>query len=117
MSSSAEGLIYTLGSLADESIAIVHLLSSQVFLEGLRSLTTRIDPAVWVPFRIVLPDFPVNLSKCWRGNGSVTLGDDIMTVFRWGGKGTRDNDVGDDRALCLGEIRKEIVMRKRTIIV
>jgi len=107
MPSSTKRLIHALGSFADGSITIVHLLSSQISLEGLSSLAIRINPAVWVPFRMVLPDPPVDLSECWGSSDSVTLGDNILTAFRRGGKGTRDNDVGDDRALCLGERSEE----------
>ena len=107
MPSSTKWLIHALGSLADEPVTIIHLLPSQVFLEGPSSLAARINPTVWVPFRMVLPDFPVYLSECWGSYGSVTLRDDILTIFPRGGKDTRDNDVGDDRALWLGERRKK----------
>ena len=100
MPPSAERLIHALGSFADEPITVVRLLSSQIVLEGPSSLTVRINPAVWVPLRMILPDFPIDLSKCWGSDGSVTLWYDILAVFRRGGKGTRDNDVGDDHALC-----------------
>jgi hypothetical protein len=85
MPSSTKGLIYALGSLTDDSITIVHLLpSTQVFLEGPSGLAVRINPAIWVPFRMVFPDFPVDLSECWGSDGGVALGDNISTVFRWG---------------------------------
>ena len=98
--SSAERLIHTLCPFADESITVVRLLAGQIFLEGLSGLAARVDPTVWVPFCMILPDVPVDLSKRWGSDGSVTLGDDIMTAVRRGGKGTRDHDVGDDCALC-----------------
>ena len=107
MPSGAKWLIHALGSLTDESVTIVHLLSSQIFLEGPGGLAARIDPAVWIPFRVILPYFPVDLSERRGGDDSVTFGDDILTVFRRGGKGTRDNDIGYDHALCLGEKREE----------
>jgi len=106
MPSSAEGLIHALCSLADESITIVRLLSGQVLLEGPSSLTIRVDPTIWVPLLVVLPDFLVNLCVCRGSGGNVTLGDDIMSIFRRGGNGTRDNNVGNDHALCLGERRE-----------
>ena len=99
MPSSAEGLIHTLGSFADKSVTVVRLLSTQIFLECPSSITVRIDPAIWIPFRVIFPDFPVDLSERWGSDGSVTLGDDILSVFRRGGKATRDNDVGGNRAL------------------
>ena len=55
---------------------------------------------------MVLPDFPVDLSECWGSDDSVTLGDDILAILRRGGKGTRNNNVGDDRALYLYETRE-----------
>jgi len=112
MPSSAKGLIHALGSLADKPVTIVHLLSGQVFLESPSGLATRINPTVWVPFCMILPDFPVDLSERWGSDGSVTLGDDILTIFRGGGKGARDDNVRDDRALCLGVRRKEQSSRK-----
>jgi len=58
MPSSAERLVHALGSFTDGPITIVYLLSGKVSLEGSSSLAIRINPAVWVPFRMVLPDFP-----------------------------------------------------------
>ena len=93
MPSRAKWLIHALGSLVDESITIVHPIFSQVFLESPSNLPARIDPTVWIPFPVVLPDFTVDLSECWGGDNGVTLGDDISTVFRRGRKSTRDDDV------------------------
>jgi hypothetical protein len=85
MPSSTKGLVYALGSLTDDSITIVHLLSStQVFLESPSGLTVRINPTVWVPFRMAFPDFPVDLSECWGSDGGVALRDNISPVLRWG---------------------------------
>ena len=99
MPSSAERLVHALCSFADGSITIVRLFAGKVSLEGPSSLTIRIDPAIWVPLCMILPDFPIDLSEC-RGSGdSVTLGDDILTAVRRGGKGTRDHDIGDDCTL------------------
>ena len=50
MPSSAKWLVHTLGSLADDPITIIDLLSRQVFLEGLSGLAVWINPTVWVPF-------------------------------------------------------------------
>ena len=93
MPSSAKGLIHALGSLTDEPITIVHLLSGQVLLEGSSSLTTGVNPPVWVPLGVTLPDFSIDLSECWGGDCGVALGDNILSVFRRGGEGTRDNDI------------------------
>jgi len=100
MPSSTERLVHALGPFANGSIAIVRLLSGKVSLEGSSSLAIRINPAVRVPFRMVLPDIPVDLGECWGSGDSMTLGDDILAASRRGGKGTGDHDVGDDRALC-----------------
>jgi hypothetical protein len=105
--SSAKGLIHALGSLTDESVTIVHFLSGQVFLEGPSSLTTWVNPTVWVPFGMILPDFSVDLSESWGSDDSMTFGNDILTIFRRGGKGTRNDDIRDDRALYQGERREE----------
>jgi hypothetical protein len=111
MPSSAKGLIHALSSLADESVTIVHLLSGQVFLEGPSSLTTRINPTVWVPFCMILPDFPVDLSECWGSDGSVTLGDDILTIFR-GAERARGTTISEMTVRCTWvRDAKRIVMR------
>ena len=101
MPSSAKWLVDAFGSLAHESVTIVDLVSCQVLPEGLRSLTAGIDPTVWVPFRVAFPDFPVDLSECRRGNGGVTLWNDVLTILRRGCESTRDNDIRDDSTLCL----------------
>ena len=118
MPSSAKGLVHALGSLTDKSVTVVHLISGQVFLEGPSSLTTWINPTVWVPFGMILPYFSVDLSECWGSNDSVTLGDDILSIFRRGRKGTRNDDIRDDRALYQDETWRETChRRRRTMIV
>ena len=117
MSSSAKGLIHTLGSLTDKSVPIIHFLSGQVFLESPSSLATWIDPTVWVPFGMILPDSSVYLSECWGSDNSVAFGDDILSIFRRGGKGTRNSDIRDDRTLCQVRNAKRSCRRRRTIIV
>lgn len=81
MSSGAERLVDTLSPFAHESVTIVHFISCQVLLKGLSSLAARVDPTVWVPFRIILPYFPVDLGKRRRSDSCVTLGNDILTVL------------------------------------
>ena len=103
MPSGAKWLIHALGPLAHESITIVHLVPCQVLLESLGSLTARVDPTVWVPFCVILPNFPVDMGKRRGGYRRVTLGDDILTILRGGCQGAGDNNVGDDATLCLGE--------------
>jgi len=105
MPSSAKGLIHALGPLAYNPITIVHLLSGQVFLKSLSCLTVWINPTIWIPFGVIFPDLYVGLSECRGSEDSVTLWDDALAIFRWGGKGTRDYDVRYDRALCRGERR------------
>jgi hypothetical protein len=81
MSSSAKWLIDTLGSFAHKSVTIIHFVSRQVLLEGLSSLTAGVDPTVWVPFGMILPYFPVDLSERGGSDSRVTFGNDILTVL------------------------------------
>ena len=118
MPPSTKRLIDALGPLTYESVTIVHFLSCKVLLEGLSSLTAGIDPTVWVPLCVILPNFPIDLSKCGRSYGCVTLWNDVLTILRGGGQGAGDNNVRDDATLCLGEgYAGGHNDRRRTIIV
>lgn len=111
MPSSTKWLIDALGPFAHESVTVVHLLSCKVLLKGLSSLTAGIDPTVWVPLCVILPNFPIDLSEGRRGYGRVTLWNDVLTVLRRGRQGARDNNIRDDTTLYLGKICGKIVAK------
>ena len=81
MPSGTKWLVHALGSFTDNPVTIVDLLSRQVFMESPSSLAFWINPTVWVPFRVILPNFPVHLSECWGSDNGMTLGDDVLTVL------------------------------------
>lgn len=84
VSSSAKGLVDTFGSFAHKSVTIIHLLSCKVLLEGLSGLAAGVNPTVRIPFRVILPDFLIDLSESGGGYSRVTPGNNVLTILRGG---------------------------------
>jgi hypothetical protein len=100
MTTSTEGLVWTLSPLADSTETIINFLAMLVgvFLGRLRSNTLRITPPSRVPLRGVRPDKRVNLADRSRSEYVITLRDNICAIFGGRSEGRRNRDIRTDIA-------------------
>lgn len=114
MPASTKWLINTVCAFTDDTVTVINLISTaEILLQSQRSLTVGVCPTVRVPFIGVMPNALVDLSKCGGGDGSVSFGDDVVTVFRRSSEGSGNNHVRDNRTLQ-GIFKLRLVEREVT---